>query len=63
MHRGHDVSACFKHHQKHQGRCFFRTSPKNRIVKNWEASHRYKHRMIKKSERRPPLNSLLVDFR
>ncbi len=34
---------------------FFRTSPKNDIVKNWETSHRQKHRIIKKSEHRPPL--------
>ena len=34
---------------------FFRTSPKNDIVKNWETSHRQKHRIVKKSEHRPPL--------
>ena len=34
---------------------FFRTSPKNDIVKNWETSHRQKHRIVKKNEHRPPL--------
>ena len=55
MHREHDVSAFFKHRKKHRGRCFFGTSPKNRIVKNWETSLRQKHRIVKKSEHRPPL--------
>ena len=46
----------FKHSQKHRGRCFFlKTSPKNDIVKNWKTSHREKHRIVKKSEHRPPL--------
>ena len=34
---------------------FFKKSPKNRIVKNWKTSHREKHRIVKKSEHRPPL--------
>ena len=34
---------------------FFRTSPKNDIVKNWETSHRQKHRIAEKSNHRPPL--------
>ena len=40
MHREHDVLGFFKHRQKHRGRCFFKTSAKNRIVKNWKTSHR-----------------------
>ena len=34
---------------------FFKKSSKNRIVKNWKTSHREKHRIVKKSEHRPPL--------
>ena len=34
---------------------FSKKSPKNRIVKNWKTSHREKHRIVKKSEHRPPL--------
>ena len=34
MHREHDVSAFFKHRQKHQVQWVFFTPPKNRIVKN-----------------------------
>ena len=36
---------------------FLKKSPKNRIVKNWKTSHREKHRIVKKSEHRPPLSS------
>ena len=55
MHREHDVSVFLKHRKKRRGRCFFFKSPKNRIVKNWKTSHREKHRIVKKSEHRPPL--------
>ena len=34
---------------------FFKTSPKNDIVKNWKTSLREKHRIVKKSKHRPPL--------
>ena len=40
MHREHDVLGFFKHRQKHRGQCFFKTSPKNRLVKNLETLHR-----------------------
>ena len=50
MHREHDVSAFFKHRQKHRGLMFFF---KNRLK---IASLRIgKHRIVKKSEHRPPL--------
>ena len=34
---------------------FFKKSPKNRIVKNWKTLYCEKHRIVKKSEHRPPL--------
>ena len=34
---------------------FLKKSSKNRIAKNWKTSHREKHRIVKKSEHRPPL--------
>ena len=37
---------------------FFKKSSKNRIVKNWKTSHREKHRIVKKSEHRPPLGGI-----
>ena len=35
--------------------------PKNRIVKNWKTSHRERHRIVKKSEHRPPLHQSQMD--
>ena len=58
MHREHDVSVFFSNIVKNiEVDVFFKKSPKNRIVKNWKTSHREKHRIVKKSEHRPPLAS------
>ena len=55
MHREHDVSVFFKHRQNIEVDVFLKKSSKNRIVKNWKTSLREKHRIVKKSEHRPPL--------
>ena len=38
--RGQLLTSFFKHRQNIEVDVFFRTSPKNRIVKNWETLHR-----------------------
>ena len=55
MHREHDVSVFSNIVKNIEVDVFFKKSPKNRIVKNWKTSHREKHRIVKKSEHRPPL--------
>ena len=56
MHREHDVSVFSNIVKNIEVDVFFKKSPKNRIVKNWKTSHREKHRIVKKSEHRPPLS-------
>ena len=62
MHREHDVSVFSNIVKNIEVNVFFKKSSKNRIVKNWKTSHREKHRIVKKSENRPPL-LLAADLR
>ena len=55
MHREHDVSVFSNIVKNIEIDVFLKKSSKNRIVKNWKTSHREKHRIVKKSEHRPPL--------
>ena len=51
MHCEHDVWHFFKHRQKHQGQCIEKKSAKDSSLRIG------KHRIVKKSEHRPPLYS------
>ena len=57
MHREHDVSFFQTSSKTSRSMFFLKNHLKIASLGNWETSHREKHRIVKKSEHRPPLSA------